>query len=161
MKHIKDLHFYSFEPGEDGRLAIQKFQSSVQQEAISNAVSQIVEAEFSRLEHEANEYISSVAASRAESFFEKLLDGDEKAAMALLGNNDDRDRFENLEDRKPWAEVIRGKLFETSGIQLRRKIVDANKDLITSERIKDLESIVAGLTAQIKELESEIDRINF
>lgn len=48
-----------------------------------------------------------------------------------------------------WHQVIHGKLFETGSVALRRALVDAHRDLITSERIKDLEDQVAALVAQV------------
>lgn len=51
--------------------------------------------------------------------------------------------------------VIHGKLFEQGCVLLRKKIAEAHRDLIASERIKDLEDQVASLVAQNKKLERE------
>jgi hypothetical protein len=59
--------------------------------------------------------------------------------------------------------VIHGRLFET-GIELRAKIVAAHRDLITSERVLDLEDQVKSLVAQVNKLDAEkqqlIQRLN-
>lgn len=52
--------------------------------------------------------------------------------------------------------VIHGKLFEQGCVLLRKKIAQAHRDLITSERIKDLEDQVASLVAQNNALEREL-----
>lgn len=60
----------------------------------------------------------------------------------------------SIEQQHP---VIHGKLFEQGCVLLRKKIVEAHKDLITSERIKDLEDQVASLVAQNNKLQKEIN----
>ena len=82
--------------------------------------------------------------------------------MALLGSADNLDRYRSLgyDAGKPWSSVHFGNIFETSGIVMRRKLVEAHADLIESERIKDLESIVEGLRLQILRLESIINERN-
>jgi len=51
--------------------------------------------------------------------------------------------------------VIHGALFEGECIALRRKIAEAHRDLLTSERILDLEDQVKSLVAQVNKLERE------
>ena len=58
-----------------------------------------------------------------------------------------------------WHPVIHGTLFETGAISLRRDIVNAHRDLITDERIKDLQDQVASLVAQNNKLKDTIERI--
>lgn len=53
--------------------------------------------------------------------------------------------------------VIHGKLFEQGCVLLRKKITEAHRDLITSERILDLEDQVKSLVAQNNKLEHELD----
>lgn len=53
--------------------------------------------------------------------------------------------------------VIHGKLFEQGCVLLRKQIAQAHRDLITSERIKDLEDQVASLVAQNNRLEGELE----
>jgi hypothetical protein len=70
--------------------------------------------------------------------------------------------------RKDPAEqhpVIHGRLFEQGCVVLRKKIVEAHRDLITSERILDLEDQVQSLVAQnvklIQERESLRERVRY
>lgn len=51
--------------------------------------------------------------------------------------------------------VIHGELFEAECITLRRKIAEAHRDLLASERILDLEDQVKSLVAQVNKLERE------
>lgn len=53
--------------------------------------------------------------------------------------------------------VIHGKLFERGCVLLRKQIAQAHRDLITSERIKDLEDQVSSLVAQNNALERARD----
>lgn len=51
--------------------------------------------------------------------------------------------------------VIHGNLFEAECIALRRKIAEAHRDLLASERILDLEDQVKSLVAQVAKLDRE------
>lgn len=51
--------------------------------------------------------------------------------------------------------IIHGKLHENSCVDLRRMIVDAHRELITAERIKDLEDINKSLIAQVNKANAE------
>lgn len=153
---IPDLHEYG--NNEESQKVVDSFLSEERRKAIQKEIEYIVYDEFSRFELHANQFLSDVAAQRAENFLLRILDGDENAAMALLGDKNGSDRY-RTPDKKPWASLIHGHLFETTGIKLRRKIVEAHSDFIVSERIKDLESIVAGLSNQIVNLESEVKRL--
>jgi len=51
--------------------------------------------------------------------------------------------------------VIRGKLFETGAIELRKQIVDAHAELLKAERILDLEDQLKSLVGQLKKMEAE------
>lgn len=53
--------------------------------------------------------------------------------------------------------VIHGKLFETGGVTLRRKIAEAHRDLISDQRILDLEDQVRSLVEQNNRLKIERD----
>lgn len=60
--------------------------------------------------------------------------------------------------KRPFAEqhpIIHRKLHENSCVELRREIVDAHRDLITAERIKDLEDINKSLIAQVNKANDE------
>lgn len=57
-----------------------------------------------------------------------------------------------VEEQHP---IIHAKLHENSCVALRHMIVDAHRDLITEERIKDLEDINKSLIAQVNKAEAE------
>lgn len=86
-----------------------------------------------------------------------MLEGNETEMVRWLNGDSTytgRDRGRAVADNHP---VIHGKLFEYGGMQLRRKIVEAHRDIITSERIADLESQLASVVAQRNIMESERD----
>ena len=152
--HISDLHDYNPLPSQQAK----DFLSQGSEKNVKRAIEQIIEEEFDRLEQYADEFISQTAASRAENFFKRLMRGDEQAAMALFGNAScDRYRNSGCDQGKPWAKLIHGHLFETNGITLRRQIVEAYPELLRNERIADLESIVDGLTRQVRELTARLE----
>ena len=149
---IPEVHDYS----EGNQEVVEAFLEERSKKQLRKAISEIVDLEFDRLEEYANQSISESAAERAEAFVEKVLQGDADAASVLFVCKADRYRTCGCDDGKPWAELIHGSLFETNGIQLRRKIVEAHADLIRNERIADLESIVDGLTQQVRTLEERL-----
>ena len=151
--HISDVHDYSPEPAK----VVEEFIAKNRKEQLKSVLEELVLDEFDKLEEYANEHISQLAAHRAERFFERVLKGDEDAAMALAGDKSGSDRYRSAgyDEGKPWMHLIHGTLFETGGVRLRREIVEAHQDLLKSERIKDLEAIVDGLTQQVRKLEAE------
>lgn len=157
--HISDVHEYGVAGEYDE--AAKPYLERKQKESLKREIANIVDAEFDRLEEYAGEFISAKAADRSQRFLERVLRGEEDAAKALLGDesNDSRYRSMGCDAGKPWANLIHGRLFETNGIELRRLVVEANADLLVSERIKDLESIVDGLTRQLHEKQAQIDRL--
>lgn len=159
--HISDVHDYSCAQVEEMEQKAKEYLTPEHEKLLSNAFYEVIDAEYNRLEENAAEFLENCAASRAETFLKRVLDGDEKAAMALLGDERGGDRHKQYgyDAGEPWAKMIHGNLFETSGIEMRRQIVEAHPDLIISERIKDLESIVEGLKLQIKKQDQEIERL--
>ena len=156
--YLSELH-----PIEDGENEQAKsFLEEGRSERIKNEIAEIVEDEFSRLAEYASESISGVAAGRAESFLVSVLNGDDDAAMRLFGDRSGSSRYRTLgcDKGKPWSSLIHGHLFETGGVKLRRKIVEAHQDLLISERVRDLESIVDGLEQQVKKQDNEIERLH-
>lgn len=86
-----------------------------------------------------------------------LLEGNEAEMRRYIGCREgwwnDRSDGDSGWGRKreiwEWHSVIHGKMFEHGYVVLRRQIVEAHRDLLTSERIKDLEDQVASLVAQV------------
>ncbi len=91
---------------------------------------------------------------------EALLDGNHDEMVRWLqcdsrtfnGRSDGYNVNRSIEQQHP---VIHGKLFDTGAVKLRRKIVEAHRDLITEQRILDLEDQVQSLVAQNNKLERE------
>jgi len=152
--HISDVHDYTPEPTK----VVEEFIAKGRQDQIKSVLEELVNDEFDRLQEYGDEYISQIAAHRAERFLERVLAGDDDAAMSLLGDKSGISRYKKVgADGKPWASIIRGKLFEAGGIALRRQIVEAHADLLRNERIADLESVVEGLMAQVRELDVQLE----
>lgn len=86
-----------------------------------------------------------------------LLEGNESEMRRYIGcregywngRSDGQSGWGRKREIWEWHPVIHGDLFEQGYLLLRRRIVEAHQDLITSERIKDLEDQVAALTAQV------------
>ena len=155
--HISDVHDYGLH--EDQTAVTAPFIALNRREQIKKELEQLVDDEFEQLQKYANEYISNLAADRAETFLERVLKGDDDAAKSLLLGDQcgsSRYRTGGCEEGKPWASLINGRLFESGGIELRRKIVEAHADLLKAERIADLESVVDGLSQQIRKLEAQL-----
>jgi hypothetical protein len=55
--------------------------------------------------------------------------------------------------------VIHGRLFEQGALELRKKIVDAHRELLVDERIRDLEDQVKSLVAQVNKAVEEKERL--
>lgn len=91
--------------------------------------------------------------------------------MLLAGNEDQMRRYLSCEkygwngrsdghhygnrSATDWHPVIHGKLFEQGCVELRKKIVDAHRELLVNERILDLEDQVKALVAQINKVTAE------
>ena len=136
----------------------EEFLSQARKKEITSAIESIIEDEFYSLEEYASSHITDVAKCRAESFLQKVLEGDEQAAFALFGAGDVGRYVQMGYDKgEPWSRLIHGQLFETDAIKLRRKLVAAHADLLQSERIADLESVVKALTKQINKLNQQLD----
>ena len=126
-------------------------------ETVRDAICEIIEDEFDRLETDAGYFLTSTATARAEKFYERLLAGDEDAAKELFGGEQDRYKTLGYDSGEPWCHLIHGRLFETKGIEMRRQIVEAHAELIRNERIADLESVVDGLSKQVRQLQHDLE----
>jgi hypothetical protein len=96
--------------------------------------------------------LSQHVVDMASRSIEAMLEGNEEQMRNYLGcppggyTGRDRD-----------AAVIHGTLFETGALGLRKKLVEAYRDLIGNERILDLESQVKSLVAQNNKLSSQLE----
>lgn len=128
--------------------------------AIKNELMALVDDELYALSEAAEDHIASVATDRANRFLTKVLEGDPEAGKALIGAGDQsRYRVIGHDEGKPWACLIHGNLFTVRPVEIRQKIVEQHGDLLRTERIRDLESVVDGLTRQLQNAEREIDRL--
>jgi len=160
MTYISDVHEYSH--SDEDEAAAKKFVSDRNLKAINSLINEIIDDEHDELEERASQFISDKAACRAEKFLERVLNGDEDAAMALFGdeNGGSRRSLGGHDAGEAWASYWHGTIFETGGVKLRRQIAEAFPDLIISERIKDMEATVEGLTKQIDDLNRQIANRN-
>lgn len=153
--YIPDLH----RSPEDEEVAIrtvaQSFPIPERAKATKDFIHELIDAEYDALVDYAETSISEAAANRAERCLRAIVEGSPEPAQYLIAARDNT-RY-RMCDEKPWAQLIHGRLFETDAMQLRRTIVEAHRDLFESERIADLESVVAGLTQQIKELTAKLE----
>ncbi len=125
---------------------------------IRGELKELFDDELFNLEDYAGQHISEVAFQRANRFIERVLDGDIDAAGSIFGC-DWPGRYVGTgfaDEGKPWAKLIHGNLNLTGTMALRKKLVEAHADLLTNERIKDLESIEDGLTQQVRKLEADL-----
>lgn len=89
----------------------------------------------------------------------------ERAIEAVLHGDEDQFRRWLYADHRGYTgreragEVIHGKLFESSAIALRKKLVDAYPELLKDERIIDLETQVKALVETNNKQRDEIERL--
>ena len=110
-----------------------------------------------RIQEDLARTLSEYVKGMATRVVEELLKGNEREMRRYLecevgywNGRSDGDQGDVLNKKMyMWHLVINGKIFECSSIAMRRDIVAAHRDLITSERIKDLEDQVASLVAQV------------
>ena len=157
MTYIPDLHKHGDDPV--AQAAADPFiLDDFRRKKIKAEIEEIINEEFDRLSEFASSFLSETAADRATKFLLRVLKGDEGAILELIGGDDTRYHLAGYDKGKPWAQVIHGRIFETTAMKLRREIVEANADLLSNERIKDLESVVEGLQQQTAKLQIELDR---
>ena len=157
--YIKDIKYPDSQEPENESVA-KSFIETGSEKQVRDAINSIIDNEFDRLEEYATDHISYVAADRAERFIKRVLAGDSDAAKQLFYvGNSGRYREIGFDKGKPWASLIHGEVFETDAIELRRKLVEAHKDLLVNERIKDLQSIIDGLKDQVIRLENQIENM--
>ena len=112
-----------------------------------------------RLKNELSPNLVSWVVEMAEKVVRSLLDGNENEMRRYLGcerghwngRSDGDQGYGRKRTIDEWHAVIHGKLFEQSHLALRHALIEAHRDLITSERILDLEDQVASLVAQVNE----------
>ena len=108
----------------------------------------------------------SFVAEMATNTVEAILGGNEAMMRQYLGcrigywtGRSDSPVWGREREASEWHPVIHGELFLQGAVKLRRDIVAAHPDLITSERIKDLEDQVTSLVEQLNKANAEKDRV--
>lgn len=101
------------------------------------------------------ESVSYAVQHMCNSAVERLLAGDEDALRYYLSCEKNDEDYTGWTGRAGHHEVIHGKLFESSPLELRRKIVDAYPELLKNERVLDLEAQTRSLVEQVRKLEAK------
>lgn len=125
-----------------------------------------------RLKDELAPSLAAFAADMAQRAVEMILEGNEDQMRRYLsceklgedgkyigwtGRSDSPSGWGRPRDIEEQHPVIHGQLFEQGCVALRKKIVEAHRDLLTTERIIDLEDQVKSLVAQLNKANAEKD----
>lgn len=115
-----------------------------------------------RLKEDLAPNLSCFVREMAEKAVSALLEGKEDAMRAYLSCQENgwtgRSTGYAPGGARDMHPVIHGRLFETGCIELRKKIVEAHRDLLVTERILDLEDQVNSLVLQINKANEEKER---
>lgn len=119
---------------------------------------EIAEGLLWNLKDNLGDWIASEIRSHAKQAVEAIIAGNMPEARRYLGlapeGHDGRDWFD-----RPWFDTS-SRLHEFGGVALRRAIVEAHRDLITDERIADLEGQLKGLCQKFYSMEhGELPRL--
>lgn len=120
-----------------------------------------------RMKEELAPNLSAWVREMAERTITALLAGNEVEIRRYLGCNfghytgrmEGYVGYGRIKEPHEWHSVIHGRLFEGQYMEVRRKIVEAHRDLIGSERILDLEDQVKSLMAQVNKQKTEIEKL--
>lgn len=143
------------------------------QKQINKAIEDVAYKAQSWVESSIKDELAPMIAGWAEEMAQRAVE------QILEGNEDQLRRYLSCERRNPdggyvgwtgrsdseywgrqraqdeWHSVIHGRLFEQGAVALRKKIVEAHRNLLVNERIIDLEDQVKSLVAQINKINAE------
>lgn len=103
------------------------------------------------------EWLADHVRSNAEAAIEAILAGNEHEVRRRLSLKPES--YYDGREFRPWFNTS-SSLHESGPIELRRKIVEAHRDLITNERIADLEAQLKGLVEKYYKMEhAELPRL--
>lgn len=103
------------------------------------------------------DWLADHVSSTASAVVEAILAGNEHELRRRLSLKPDA--YYDGRDFKPWFSTS-SRLYESGPVELRRKIVEAHRDLITDERIADLEAQLKGLVEKYYKMEhSELPQL--
>ena len=119
-----------------------------------------------RLKDELAPNLVAFVVEMAKRTVEAILQGNQSQMERYLGcerghwtGRSDSPEYGRKRDISEWHPVIHGELFERGAVELRKRIVEAHRDLIVSQRILDLEDQVRSLVAQNNKQANEIERL--
>lgn len=102
-------------------------------------------------------WLADHVSAAASAIIEAILAGNEHEARRRLSLKPDA--YYDGRDFKPWFNTS-SRLHESGPVELRRKIVEAHRDLITDARIADLEAQLKGLVEKYYKMEhAEMPRL--
>jgi len=141
--------------------AIEKFQKKLRE--LSDDFT--ADLEFNAKDHLAPS-LSAWVEELAKRAVDAILRGNEAELRRYLGcevagwtGRSDSPEYGRKRAAHEWHPVIHGRLFEHDPVKLRHEIVAAHRDLITDERVKDLEDQVRALVAQVNQRGAEVERL--
>ena len=122
---------------------------------VQNIILDVLEHEYDLMLADVNDLVVRHACDRAAKFIDKIMSGDEEAAILALGGGElsRRDIF-----GAAYPQYCRDGVFKTSGVELREAIIANHKELLVNERIKDLEAIVEGLVNENNRLQRRLEQ---
>ena len=119
-----------------------------------------------RLKEEMSSYLAGFVWEMAKKTIDSILRGNQREMERYLGcehgawtGRSDSPVYGRKEGIDKWHPIIHEEFFEQGSIRIRRDIVNAHKDLITDQRILDLEDQVKSLVAQVNVANAEKDKM--
>lgn len=132
--------------------------------AVDNILCQIEDDIMYRMKDDLAPNLVSFVAEMATNTVESILGGNEEMMRQYLGcrtgywtGRSDSPVWGREREASEWHPVIHGELFLQGAVKLRRDIVAAHPDIITNERVKDLEDQVTSLVAQLNKANAAKD----
>lgn len=117
-----------------------------------------------RLKEDMADYLARFVWEMAKRTVEAILSGNQREMERYLGcekgcwtGRSDSPVYGRKRKIEEWHPIIYGKFFEQGAVRLRRDLVNAHKDLITDQRILDLEDQVKSLVEQVNVANREKD----
>ena len=122
---------------------------------LENEMSGCWEYALDMIQEDTQDAIAREAANAASSLVMRMLDGEEVAARVILDCIVKHPPY----DTRKYHSIIHGRLSETAGIALRRKLIEAHSDFLMDQRVLDLEELVANLRKDIDQKDEFIRRL--
>jgi hypothetical protein len=137
--------------------------------ACEDVVSQVEDDLMWRIKDDLAPNLTAWCADMAQRAVEQMLEGNDDQMRRYLscekrGEDGKYIGWTGRSDSDVWGRkredheqhpVIHGSLFEQGAMALRKKVVDAHREMLVSERILDLEDQVKSLVAQVNKAKAE------